>query len=247
MNFKKQGKASFFKILLRDSIDRLPLPLAFAKKYLENSNIKKQKVILKTKSGFKWSVKYSKIKDKYYFMDGWLKFMKDNGLHVGMFLVFWSLASRSSTRVFQVYVYEPNGCLKEPAASNACASNRKRKIPVVKLEEGDDDSSKNMHKIMTRVLRKSNYSVMPMLSSFVKATGISGYSSVRLRNDKGRTWGVKLFTYTYGTYQVTKMGARWGDFTKDNKIKVGNICEFYHVKSNLLCVRVLRAEEGYMV
>ncbi|GKB34933.1 DNA-binding pseudobarrel domain-containing protein [Tanacetum coccineum] len=50
MNFNKGDGASFFKILLRDSEDYFPLPTAFANKYLEKWNNKKQTIILKTKS-----------------------------------------------------------------------------------------------------------------------------------------------------------------------------------------------------
>ncbi|KAM0057929.1 putative transcription factor B3-Domain family [Helianthus debilis subsp. tardiflorus] len=156
MSFNNRGGgASFFKILLRDSIDRLPLPPAYARKYLEtssssSSNMKKQMVVvLKIKSGVKWSVRYSKIRDKYYFMDGWLKFMKDNRLQMGVFLVFWRL----SPSVFEVSVYGPNGCLKQPTVSHV--SNRK--TPFVNEEDVyDDDSSENVQqKKMISVVKRS--------------------------------------------------------------------------------------------
>ncbi|MFS8033405.1 putative transcription factor B3-Domain family [Helianthus anomalus] len=245
MSFNNRGGgASFFKILLRDSVDRLPLPPAYARKYLEtsSSNMKKQMVVvLKIKSGVKWSVTYSKIRDKYYFMDGWLKFMKDNRLQMGVFLVFWRL----SPSVFQVSVYGPNGCLKQPTVSHV--SNRKTPFVNEDVYDDDDDSSENVQqKKMISVVKSSYLHKMPLKKHFVEAIGIKGYSSLQLRNDEGKIWNVKLNLFKYGLNRFMQISTGWHDFRKHNKIETGNTCEFYHVKSNLLHVRVLTAKRGNM-
>ncbi|KAL4564609.1 hypothetical protein LXL04_028675 [Taraxacum kok-saghyz] len=118
MNFNNgDHKAPFFKILLNDSVDYLPVPTTFAKEFLEKGNNRKHTLVLKPKSAVKWRVKYLKNEDRYYFMDGWLNFIKDNRLQVGDFLVFW-LLSASPKSTFQVFCYAPNGCLKHPVGSS---------------------------------------------------------------------------------------------------------------------------------
>ncbi|KAI3813333.1 hypothetical protein L1987_18053 [Smallanthus sonchifolius] len=130
-----------------------PLPPAFGKKYMENRYIKKQTVVLKINSGVKWST--LKIKDKYYFMDGWLKFMKDNRLQMGVFLVFW-LLSRSPNPIFQVFIYGLNGCLENPTSSDVAGASNGN-VALVKEETSDDDSMENVQQKMTRVITKSSY------------------------------------------------------------------------------------------
>ncbi|XP_024974919.1 putative B3 domain-containing protein Os03g0621600 [Cynara cardunculus var. scolymus] len=253
---------SFFKILLRDDVDYLPLPPSFAKKYLKNKN---QTLILKTKSTVKWSIRYLKIEDRYYFMDGWLKFINDNRLRMGDFLVFWL----QSSSIFQVYIYAPNGCLKNPTTSSgnlhrpihsrvplfrplsainslshvAVAGGGKNhkilKKHIVKVEEtSDDDTKEGVQQSFRRVVSKTCIHKLAMNKSFVKGLGINGYRSVRLKNEEGKMWEVKVSMY--GGEKVPYLTKGWFDFRKDNKIEIGDKCEFNRVKNNLLHVHVLK-------
>ena len=154
------------------------LPAAFGKKYLEKCNSKKQRLRLKTsnQSGVKWSVKYSKINGRYYLRDGWLKFMKDNHLQMGDFLVFW----RRTKLTFNVFVYAPNGCLKQPTSSSsgsddqptssssgsddhtAVGSGDDGKKVFVKEESSDDDDGllENVEKFTRRAVKQSYKNMM---------------------------------------------------------------------------------------
>ncbi|KAI3699635.1 hypothetical protein L2E82_44059 [Cichorium intybus] len=252
MNFNNRAGVSFLKKLPSDSVDYLPLPSAFAEKYLEKGNNKKQTLVLEPKSAVKWSVKYFKIEDKYYFMDGWIKFIKDNRLQVGDFLVFRLLAA-SPKSIFQVIFYAPNGCLKHPVTSTGNFSlNRKDSRPLVVYEgtgkkrigkeetSGDDDDS---NKLLTKVLRKSSLHRLPMNKGFWKANGLHQYEYMRLRTDKeGKIWKVEVRKYGRMKYLFLTRG--WNDFWNDKKLEIGNILRFSHVKDNLFHVHVIKRQKG---
>ncbi|PWA94169.1 hypothetical protein CTI12_AA063580 [Artemisia annua] len=252
MKYKNGNEDSFFKIILKDSAVDLSLPAAFGKKYLEKCNSKKQRLRLKTsnQSGVKWSVKYLKINGRYYLRDGWLKFMKDNHLQMGDFLVFW----RRTKLTFHVFVYAPDGCLKQPTSSSsgsgsddhrAAGSGDVGKKVFVKEESSDDDGLlENVEKFTRRVIKPSFKGVMPIRQDFVEATGIDGYDSLVLKNDEGKTWEVKLTKHGRAWPQFY-LTTGWSSFRKQNKINFGNTCDFIHVNSNLLHVRVIKKKGVY--
>ncbi|GJW68449.1 DNA-binding pseudobarrel domain-containing protein [Tanacetum coccineum] len=218
MNFNKGDGASFFKILLRDSEDYFPLPTAFANKYLEKWNNKKQTIILKTKSGVNWRVKYTylKSKDIYCFTNGWLNFMKENRLHNGDFLVFWLMSSVKPT--FRVFFFGPNGCL----INNRTSCSRKYSTVVPITGHSFDQS-------LTR--------------DFAKVTGIQTCDSVRLKNSKGK-WEVGIRNWGRGRARMPNLVERWSEFIKDNKVKVGDTCVFSQVKDNLFHVHLIKKKKG---
>nr|XP_043638700.1 B3 domain-containing protein REM17-like [Erigeron canadensis] len=214
MNFKKRDGASFFKILLNNSAQYIQLPSAFAKKYMENNNKKKQtNIALKTNSDLKWKVKYFNIKDEYFFIDGWLKFVKDNSLQNGDFLVFWLQFSSTSKTIYKVYRYAPNGCLKHPAASSSCnmlddSDDDEGRNPLFYEEKINDDSQKNLRKSITR----------PLTMAFEKATKILSYDIVLVKNDDGKTWNVGVKSVGHNRPYPYLIG-KWSAFIKDNKVR----------------------------
>ena len=113
-----------------------PLPSVFAKKHLENGNSATQPIVLETISGDKWEVKYTKIKDEYYFVDGWFDFVKQNRLEKHDFVVFW-LMSPPPNVMFQVFFYALNQCLKEPLTGS---NNDIRPVAPVDVDHRSDDS-----------------------------------------------------------------------------------------------------------
>ncbi|KAI7743759.1 hypothetical protein M8C21_004211 [Ambrosia artemisiifolia] len=236
MNFKKQDEASFYQILLSDS-EYLPLPSAFAKKYLEKGDNKKHTIVLKTESGVEWRVKYIRIEDRFYFMGrGWLKFMKDNRLLLGDFMVFW-LRSCYSIPVLEVFIYSPNGCLKNTNGSDDTRLGNEKKRSV-KEETSDGDSLDNVRPLtMSRIVRKCYMYKMPLTKAFVKASGIN-YGHLQLENEDGKMWDATLEQYSPN--QIPVIGTGWSEFVKDNKLKIGNSCTITHVKDNFLRVNKKR-------
>ncbi|KAJ9563702.1 hypothetical protein OSB04_008862 [Centaurea solstitialis] len=259
MNSNNGNGVSFFKILLKDDVDYLPLPPNFAKKHLKNKN--QLTLVLKTKSSVKWKVKCVEIEDRYYFMDGWLKFAKDNGLKKGDFVVFWL----NSPSIFQVFLYAPNGCLKtsgggkkrkileKPSVKKETSDDdsmedvkqsrggKKLKIwkkPSVKKEMSDDDSMEDVKRPLRRNMTKTAIHSLSITKSFMKDVGIYEYCSLRLKNDHGYVWKVKVMKYRAEKMPYLTKG--WSDFRKDNKIQTGDWCEFHHVRANLLLVRIFK-------
>ncbi|KAJ9564418.1 hypothetical protein OSB04_000384 [Centaurea solstitialis] len=108
--------------------------------------------------------------------------------------------------------------------------------PVIREETNDDDLSENVHYSMTKAIKKSHIYKMPMKKSFGKAVGINGYHRLRLKNDDGKMWKVEV--RKYAKEKILYVG--WFHFRKDNKLKIGDLCEFNHVKDNLIHVRVLK-------
>ncbi|CAH1413278.1 unnamed protein product [Lactuca virosa] len=226
MNFKYGDEASFFKILTNDSDDYLLLPPAFAEKYLEKDNNKRGTVILKNKSAVEWSVKYFKIKDKYYFMDGWVKFMRDNRLQICDLLVF-SLLSPPPNSIFQVVVYAPNGCFKHPI----CSSD----LPF-KVTKEQRSRNKSLELVKSFKSDKPFYSVTMKLS-YLRAWGlyvpITFLRRYLLSNDEisvncvlevsdGRKWGPIICT-DYKTCGRLS-GPNWKKFREDNQLGLGDVC-----------------------
>nr|XP_043638674.1 putative B3 domain-containing protein REM15 [Erigeron canadensis] len=225
MNLKE---ASFFKIILRDSDDFIPLSSTFTKKYMEKSN-ETQTIVLRTNSSTaEWNVKYLKIDDKYYFMDGWLKFMKDNGLQMGDLLVFW-LVSHSPT-VFNIFFYAPNSCLKNP--SSCSSGNIDPAMPKVGLGLGGEEKETSIEEVPA-------YDVSPLTNVFEKATGIGCYDTLLLKNKEGKKWKVEIKKYKKKN-QMLYITKGWAKFMKDNKVEIGDRCEFKHVEGKLIRVHVFK-------
>ncbi|KAL7609706.1 putative B3 domain-containing protein Os03g0621600 [Lactuca sativa] len=274
MNFSNGDKASFFKILLNDSVDYLTLPTAFAKKFLENSNNKKQTLVLKPKSAVKWIVKYSKNEDKHYFKDGWLKFVNDNLLQVGDFLVFW-LLSASPNSSFQVFFYEPNGCLKHPVSSSGSfrsilptADRRLLLVDKVTAEvmrggagdgmircvkeetsnnhdEGDDDDDDSLQKVHKSIRKVLRKSYLHQLPMTMTFWKASRLN--RYDSVRLRTNEGKIWKVgvsKYGKINFPNLTSGWYDFWKSNDIKKSNTLQFTHVKGNLLHVHVIKRHKG---
>ncbi|KAJ0692476.1 putative transcription factor B3-Domain family [Helianthus annuus] len=208
-----------------------PLPSAFAKKYLEKGDNKKQTIVLKTQSGAEWRVRYIRIEDRYYFKGGWLKFMNQNRLQFGDFLVFW-LRSFDPKPVFEVIIYSPNGCLKNTTSSDDTCLDHKKK------PSGDSDSLENVEGSvkLSRVVRKCYRYRMPLTRCFVKAAGIDDYGPLRLENSDGKMWDANL--EMSGQDQSLFIGTGWLDFVKDNNVEVGDKCVITHVQDNLFHVHV---------
>ncbi|KAI3503137.1 hypothetical protein L1887_31573 [Cichorium endivia] len=242
MKFDDGDEASFFKILRYDSRDYLQLPSVFAIKYLEKGNNKKQKFYLKTKfAGKKWSVRYEKIKDEYYFKDGWLKFMKDNRLQTGDFLVF-SLLSPPQNSIFQVIFYAPNGCFKQPINSSVKVKEQRTRNKA--LESAKSFISDNpFYSVTIKVsyLREWGlYVPKAFLRRYLLSDGEKFVNCV-LEVSNGGKWGPikcrdcetcgKLF------------GGNWKKFRDENHLDVGDVCvlELMNETNKVLKVTIFRA------
>lgn len=81
-----------------------------------------------------------------------------------------------------------------------------------------------------------------MTTTFLKATGMDGNNSVRLRNEDGNTWEVKVSHY--GRKKAPYLTRGWMDFWKGSNMRPGNMYEIYHVRGKVLHVRVIKKTRG---
>ncbi|KAL4568666.1 hypothetical protein LXL04_024281 [Taraxacum kok-saghyz] len=243
MSFKYGDEPSFYNILSIGSADYLRLPPDFCEKYLKIGN-SKQAIVLKAKSSVKWSVEYCMIKDKYYFVDGWRKFINDNLLQMGDLLVF-SLLSPPPKIIFQVVFYAPNGCLKNPISYSAFKEGKRpisRNI-TLKSAKTTFESDKPFYSVTIKLSYLREWGLY-VPEKFLRQNLLSNdEKSVTcvLEVSDGRKWGpVKCRDYkTCGKLY----GCNWKKFRDDNQLGVGDVCvlELMNAKKKLLKVTINRA------
>ncbi|CAL5324728.1 hypothetical protein CsSME_00003831 [Camellia sinensis var. sinensis] len=99
----------FFKVYLPDqSSQSLRVPPAFVKQL--NGPIPNN-AILKDLGGKFWHVEIEEAENGIYFKNGWQRFVNDNSLEFGNFLVF----RYKGHSLFHVKIFRENGCMKEEA------------------------------------------------------------------------------------------------------------------------------------
>ncbi|GKE47622.1 putative B3 domain-containing protein [Tanacetum coccineum] len=219
-----------------------------------------QPIVLKTISGGKWEVKFAKIKDGYYFVDGWFDFVKQNRLEKHDFVVFW-LISPPSNVIFQVFFYALNECLKEPLTGSnndihPIAPNvghrsddsgaRDGNKPCV-VKETNHNGSLTNRKLFERIVCRTYLNYMRLTKDFERVTGIDCniVKRVRLMNDDGKKFKVTITTWKRGlkSVPIPHLTGGWSEFLKDNNVEIGDICVFNHVKRTLLHVHVEKGKK----
>ncbi|XP_050386799.1 B3 domain-containing protein At5g60142-like [Argentina anserina] len=126
---------SFFKILLGDHFcHKLKIPRAFLKHF--DGNVPEQ-FRLCTPAGT-WFVDVEKLNHKYYFQNGWNKFVHENGLKVKVILVF----RYTGNSELSVDIYGKNACKKLYGMATRKESDCSRLKDVdYPMEDGDEDDN----------------------------------------------------------------------------------------------------------
>ncbi|KAI9104289.1 hypothetical protein K1719_022861 [Acacia pycnantha] len=104
---RKRKNPSFFKVLSQDFSSRLKIPPDFNKVFGTEAP---KKAILETYYGKSEEVEVEKHENLFYFCEGWSKFVENNKLESGDFLVFKYLSDCSK---FKVKMYGKTCCEKE--------------------------------------------------------------------------------------------------------------------------------------
>ncbi|ONK64860.1 uncharacterized protein A4U43_C07F30730 [Asparagus officinalis] len=119
---------SFFKVMLADFRTKLRIPPCF-KRHLGDSIV--QRSVLRNSMGRKWEIKVGIVDDQVLLQDGWGRFISDNSINSGDFLVFFYDGDMG----FDVKIYGATCC-------------EKREGSEVKIEaeseEGSIDKSSTM-------------------------------------------------------------------------------------------------------
>ncbi|KAI9104295.1 hypothetical protein K1719_022867 [Acacia pycnantha] len=104
----RHKRTSFFKVLINDFSTRLQIPPSFIKEFGKDGAPKR--TTLETYNFKYWEVGVEKLGNKFYFNNGWDKFVQDNSLENGDFLVLKYFADYSK---FKVKIYGKTCCEKQ--------------------------------------------------------------------------------------------------------------------------------------
>ncbi|CAB4307878.1 unnamed protein product [Prunus armeniaca] len=198
---------SFFKVLLGDDFSQqLCLPPAVMMHYNGPSHCK---CALRGPIGKWWTVGLEEMEDKFYFYEGWRRFVTDHSLKVGYFLV---LDHQGGSK-FDVTIYHPMGC-------------GMRKRHYIATRQSSTMLSK--HKCLSNSFCKN------ILKELAVAEGLIGKEMVMLKDPNGRSWNVKLWLDTnehHGGRLLMTQGlvACW----QANNISLGDTVDTFFGRVNL--------------
>ncbi|XP_052191294.1 B3 domain-containing protein REM9-like [Diospyros lotus] len=249
----KPKRDSFFKVLIGDFATRLQIPPAFVAKF---QGAFPGDVLIKAEEGgssLSWPVKIHKTSAGCFMHHhGWERFVQDNHLQSGDFLVFNLVCA---SWVFNVVAYGPSCCQKKLMSMNPqiIENNTEEAVPVpipppkskeVKADAGDQ----NGQPFFRIVFNKYRASSVTIPKWFMKKAGLSLKKKVVLRNEQGKMWAVKLTARSYDTSwrNRTDMTRGWSEFRVDNNIQYGDTCsfKFLQIDKNLIHVQIYKAHQS---
>ncbi|KAL2460204.1 B3 domain-containing protein [Abeliophyllum distichum] len=128
---------SFFKFFNpMNSAERLKLPTAFS---LQQPAPLPDRAFLRDKYRNLWPVKLSKVGEDWFFVDGWAKFIHDNSMVLGEFLVF----KYDGDNIFDVKLLGHSGCDKKGVGGFRMSVKEETKDKGVEDEIDDSDFNSN--------------------------------------------------------------------------------------------------------
>nr|XP_043618566.1 B3 domain-containing transcription factor VRN1-like [Erigeron canadensis] len=211
----------FFKIFLPHHTDtQMRIPPAFLKLFKVSLPLK---AILMTSSGKSWEVNMKKVDDDVYLQDGWEKFVKDNSLEFGDFLIFYHNGGSN----FFVSISGKNGCLKEIDLEEDSKSEKQPIHVQVKEPTGTAEQKtvlgEEISKLSFEVRVQQRYMTrgyLPMPQVFYD--GVKEYRGMAKLQHQDRTWDVKVDKYG----ERIRFNEGWSKFSAENCLIVGDVCCF---------------------
>ncbi|XP_057515094.1 putative B3 domain-containing protein Os03g0621600 [Amaranthus tricolor] len=247
-----QHPPEFFKIYLPEhNSKQLVIPPAFINNF--NGRIP-SKVVLKSLQGKDWNIELEHDERKLLMKKGWDRFVIDNSLERGEFLIF----SYSGNTVFIVKIFSINGCVKEESKniddhsymnveeeSNldhefSPSLSFKKGMLLEPIEVSDDLSEAMPEVVQERTVQSKNI----RFSKFIDGRGYVHIPAAVLRENNvklPRPTKEVLFRYkrvsqVAKVVQTTRRRVRfstgWKDFQRKCKIVEGDECEFDIVLGN---------------
>ncbi|CAL5191853.1 unnamed protein product [Lathyrus oleraceus] len=249
----------FFKIIVTESLDqgKLMIPIKFVNKYGE---CLPKAICLKTPNGADWKISLVKSDGKIWFEKGWKDFANYHSLSHGHLLVFkYERTSHFEVRVFDKSAVEITYPFKRVEANNKedCRASQKRKV-YSSFEIGSTSCVKKCkEKIVNTTLEKAK-ELKTCNPSFVIVMGASyvergfvltipsmfgkthfdmdknkGYVYLQVSNYE-KVWPVKYRIRMLAGRLRVELLAGWMKFSKDNNLKVGDVCNFeFILKTNM--------------
>ncbi|XP_059639562.1 putative B3 domain-containing protein Os03g0621600 [Cornus florida] len=247
----------FFKVYLpAQSTNQLKIPPAFVEKF--NGVIPSKSTVINQGMG-SWSVELNLVDNELYFQNGWHKFVQDNSLEIGDFLVFCF----DGSSMFHVKIFGKTACLKEvPIPSRKSTKKESTVLPKkltfkasiledsrkrIAMEENDGAPKAATEFVSThpsfQVVIKPSYTDINGCYLHIPVSFINKYMGKGKENAilqvSANKWPVKVKTYLN---RIARFSSGWKGFTKDNTLEAGDVCVFELIKRDdfVLKVSILR-------
>ncbi|KAL7606043.1 hypothetical protein Lser_V15G20494 [Lactuca serriola] len=197
---------------------QLRIPPAFLKYFGDSLPFKFNLITCSRNS---WKVDMNKIDDDVYFKSGWEKFVQDNSLEFGDFLIFYYNGGSD----FFVSISGKNNCLKE---NNNNTESENQSTPIQETETETNTTTGNEQiedsnfsfdiKIQPCYLRNQYMNLPRVFYEGVKEE----YRSMAKLQHLGRTWDVKVVDCC----DRIRFTDGWRVFAMENCLGVGDVCCF---------------------
>ncbi|KAI3500532.1 hypothetical protein L1887_36354 [Cichorium endivia] len=172
-----------------------------------------------------WVVDMNKIDDDIYFKTGWEKFVKDNSLEFGDFLIFYYNGGSN----FYVSISGKNNCLKETKIANNMIETQPPVPPPIQETEKDETGKLNQVSNTRNQIEDSKFSFETTIQPsymrnkyMVFRDGVKEFRSMAKIQHLGRTWSVKVVD---GGDRV-RLTNGWNLFAMENCLGLGDVCCF---------------------
>ncbi|CAI9099065.1 OLC1v1035826C1 [Oldenlandia corymbosa var. corymbosa] len=254
---------SFFKVYFPTSSKKMQIPIAYTA-YMKDKIPKTS--FLRHEDGKVWKVRVEETGSCFYFCDGWEKYVRDNSLGAGDFLVF----QIDGQRVYDVTLLGRNGSAKtvvevdevedeeeeeEDKASFNHSKKSEREKPGNRKRTVADPHD---HEIFTSGLvsrpknpyflssvRKERKQELFVPLDFIEDHNLCLPSVIKLHDQHGRKWESKKKIWKDGRVWYYK---GWGRLCRVNRVAENDICicelrkgidgeQFFHV-------RIVRIKDG---
>ncbi|XP_020273687.1 B3 domain-containing protein REM5-like isoform X2 [Asparagus officinalis] len=258
---------SFFKVMFGDFRTKL-IPPCF-KKHLGKSIM--QRSVLRSSAGREWEIKMGTVDEQIFFQDGWDRFISNNSINLGDFLVFFYDGDVG----FDVKIYGTSCCEKRDefdvkieaeseedydAKRPTKVIRRKAKKITVDKPEGSETcykifrgakvsdkamkaacAFKSPHPHFVTTCKSTPSCYMRIPAGLAKKYNLNMKNSIDLRDPRGTSWSVKLSTWCDGRLCLS---SGWSDLYKENCLKERDACVLEFVQGGTLVnVHIFRAAD----
>ncbi|XP_050386084.1 B3 domain-containing protein Os01g0723500-like [Argentina anserina] len=220
---------AFFQVLVGEFSVKLKIPRAFAN-HLNGPELCK----LKGPDGKCWDVKLEEKNDVFFIHKGWNKFVKDNVLAEGDFLVF----NYDENSCFNVTIYDESACemdLEVAKTTRSGGGQRRDHVPPGESRIIEFNSENFCFK---RIMENYRVYQLTIPKVIAQAKLQMCKQIIELRDPSKMSWPVTVSPMQDGRHV---MHSGWRDCCKSNQIEAGQTMVFEFVKRHVK-LHIYRAE-----
>ncbi|XP_004308903.1 PREDICTED: B3 domain-containing protein Os01g0723500-like [Fragaria vesca subsp. vesca] len=220
---------AFFTVLVGDFSEKLKMPRAFVTHFNGPALCK-----LQGPTGKSWDVKLEEKNNEIFFHKGWKKFLKDNFLDGGDFLVF----NYDGDSCFSVTIYDESSCEMDMEVAKTKRSGGGRRRDHIWPGESRIIEFNSKHFCFKRTFTKHKLYQLTIPIKIVRAKLQMSKQILELRDPKNMSWPVTATPIPDGRLLMT---TGWCDCCKANKIEEGHTIVFEFVKGHVK-LHIFRSE-----